>query len=274
MAPPSTIPTSAPTNPAGGATVNPAVVQKTPTAAHAATPTPTGLTESAIAATTLGATSGAAAAQRATQLRLRTVVEAVARQQPQLRWAAGEREDGSLVLVTDLACGWIPPAVEIPAGVLILQPAQRRGGLEALLKDAIAVETWTPGQFLPSDKDAAPVSMSLRARDLPAVDDLNWELTQATNWRDGLPRLAHTLAKAGIAGTGVLDTETDLLHEHLRAISDSVLTAYPDSVDAAAVGNWQLLAAIAALVAGQKTTLNYHFAWFQALNMATQGGAR
>ena len=115
--------------------------------------------------------------------------------------------------------------------------------------------------------------MSLRARDLPAVDDLNWELTQATNWRDGLPRLAHTLTKAGIAGTGVLDAETDLLREHLRAISDKVFKAYPESVDAATIGNWQLLAAIDALVTGQKTALNYHFAWFQALHMASKGTA-
>lgn len=261
-------------NPAGGAAVNPAVVQKAAAAATAPTATPTGVTESALAATTVGATSGVAAAQHATQVRLRTVVEAVARQQPKLRWAAGELEDGTITLVTDLASGWIPPLVQIPAGVRILEPAQRRGGLEGLLKNATTVETWQPGQYLPLDKDAAPVSMSLRARDLPAVDDLNWELTQATNWRDGLPRLAHTLAKAGIAGTGVLDSETELLHEHLSAVSEKVLNAYPGTLDTTSIGNWQLLAAIAALVAGQKTTLNYHFAWFQALNMATQGGGR
>lgn len=261
-------------NPAGGAAVNPAVVQKAAAAATAPTATPTGVTESALAATTVGATSGVAAAQHATQVRLRTVVEAVARQQPKLRWAAGELEDGTITLVTDLASGWIPPLVQIPAGVRILEPAQRRGGLEGLLKNATTVETWQPGQYLPLDKDAAPVSMSLRARDLPAVDDLNWELTQATNWRDGLPRLAHTLAKAGIAGTGVLDSETELLHAHLSAVSEKVLNAYPGTLDTTLIGNWQLLAAIAALVAGQKTTLNYHFAWFQALNMATQGGGR
>ncbi|MET0699731.1 MAG: DUF5631 domain-containing protein, partial [Mycobacterium sp.] len=75
-------------------------------------------------------------------------------------------------------------------------------------------------------------------------------------------------------GTGVLDSETDLLHEHLAAISQKVLRAYPDNVDAAEVGNWQLLAAIDALLTNQRTVLNYHFAWFQALSMATHGGAR
>jgi hypothetical protein len=53
-----------------------------------------------------------------------------------------------------------------------------------------------------------------------------------------------------------------------------VLAAYPDGVDAADVGNWQLLAAIDALLAKQQTILKYHFAWFRVLDMATQGGAR
>jgi hypothetical protein len=267
--PSASAPTSAPVNPASGAggITQPAVVNKAPTAAAPTYATsPSGLTESAVAATGTGAAAGAASAHAAAKGRLRRLVEAVARQEPRLRWAVFERSDGSTVLVTDVAAGWIPPTVQIPAGIRLLEPARRRGGLDALVTDAAAVETWTPGQYLPAEKDTDPVNMSLRARDLPAVDDLNWELTQATNWRDGLPRLAHTLSKAGIAGSGVLDTETDLLQQHLSAISDRVFKAYPDSVDAESVGNWQLLAAINALVAAQKTALNYHFAWFQALH--------
>jgi len=197
-------------------------------------------------------------------------VEAVARQEPRLRWAVGEREDGTTVLVTDLDNGWIPPGIEIPTGVTLLAPEHRRGGFETLLRDAALVETWSPGQFLANEEATEPVAMSLRARDLPTVDDLNWEITQATNWRDGLPRLAHTLTKAVVGGTGVLDTETDLLREHLRAISDSVCTTYPDAVDTQSVGTWQLLAAIDALVNGRNTELNYHFAWFRALHTAQQ----
>ena len=177
-------------------------------------------------------------------------------------------------LVTDLAHGWIPPHVEIPTGVEILTPAQRRGGLEDLLGAVTVAETWSPGQYLPAEKDADPVAMSIRSRDLPTVDDLNWEITQATNWRDGLPRLAHTLAKAGIAGTGVLDSESELLREHLSVISEQVRNSYPGSIDIAAVGNWQLLAAIDALVTSRRTSMNYHFAWFQQLQMATQGGPK
>lgn len=256
-------PASAPVNPAAGASAlsQQAVVRQQPTAVT--TPAPTGLTETAVATAT-GATAGAVSAETTKRTRLQSLLEAVAQQEPKLKWAIGEFDDGSTVLVTDLACGWIPPHVEIPTGVGVLTPELRPNNLESLLKGADIVETWSPGQFLPDPKDVANTPMSIRARDLPDVDDLNWEIVQATNWRDGLPRLAHTLAKAGVAGTGILDTESDLLREHLNATARSVLTGYPEpnQVD---VGNWQLLAAIDALIDGRKTTLNYHFAWFQAL---------
>lgn len=156
----------------------------------------------------------------------------------------------------------------------LLPPEKRRGGLEHLLGETTNHSIWTPGHYLPNAKDVDPVEMTFRARQVPDIDELNWELTQATNWRDGLPRLAHTLAKAGIAGTGVLETEADLLYEHLTAIRSKVVKDYPDAVEPNDVGNWQLLAAISGLIASDKTTLKYHFAWFQALSMATQGGAR
>ncbi|HEX5142861.1 MAG TPA: DUF5631 domain-containing protein [Mycobacterium sp.] len=268
-APAATSPTSAAASPSAGGTLGQSTVVQKTASQSAHTPQPvTGLTENAVAATAAGAMAGALSAQNIAQKRLRTVVEFVARQQPKLRWAAGERADGTILLVTDLAFGWIPPGIEIPAGVSILEPAQRRNSLEALLGAVDVAQTWVPGQQLPSADDAPAVSTSIRARDLPAVDDLNWELTQVTNWRDGLPRLAHTLSKAAIAGTGVLESEVELLHEHLQTTSEAALTHYPDAVDDAAVGNWQLLAAIAALINGEKTALNYHFSWFKTLNTA------
>ncbi len=270
IAPPSTAPTSAPISPSSGL-AQPAVVSKVPASATPVNAAPVGVTESAFAATASGAAAGASAAQSSARARLRRHVEAVARQEPRLHWAVGDREDGTTILATDLDSGWIPPGIEIPTGITLLTPESRHGGLEKLLRDAVTIETWSPGQFLPNDEAVEPVAMSLRARDLPAVGDLNWELTQATNWRDGLPRLAHTLTKAVVGGTGVLDTETDLLRDHLRAISDEVYAAYPDSVDPQSVGTWQLLAAIDALVSSSKTALNYHFAWFRALHTARQG---
>ncbi|WP_246398017.1 DUF5631 domain-containing protein [Mycobacterium vicinigordonae] len=76
--------------------------------------------------------------------------------------------------------------------------------------------------------------------------------------------MAHTLAKATSAGTGVLDSEIGLLRDHLDAISTKVLDDYPDHVDRHDVGNWQLLAALDALITGEKSTANYHLAWFLA----------
>lgn len=269
-------PLSAAVNPASGtaASNQPAVVRQQPTAAPGSGVTPTGIVENALGAASTGALAGAAAQQSIEQARLDRLLEAVARQEPKLKWAIGDREDGTTILVTDLASGWIPPHIEIPKGVELLQPQKRRGGLEHLLGETTNHSIWTPGHYLPNAKDVEPVEMTFRARQVPDIDELNWELTRATNWRDGLPRLAHTLTKAGIAGTGVLEAEADLLYEHLTAARDKVVRSYPDDIEASDIGNWQLLAAISGLIAQDKTTLKYHFAWFQALSMATQGGTR
>ena len=45
------------------------------------------------------------------QERLERLLKFVARQEPGLRWAVGVRDDGTTLLVTDLAHGWIPPGV-------------------------------------------------------------------------------------------------------------------------------------------------------------------
>jgi len=123
---------------------------------------------------------------------------------------------------------------------------------------------YRPGQYLPPASDSDRVAMSIRARDTVAVEDLGWELSQATKWRDGLPRLAHTLAKAVAGKTGLLDSEVELLRDYLDSITRLVINKYPDDVIAAQVGNWQLMATIEALINDEKTLANYHFAWFQA----------
>ena len=177
------------------------------------------------------------------------------------------------MLVTDLASGWIPPDVDLPTSVELLEPAQRRGDLEALLGEVTAVASYTPTQYLPAEEEKEPVPTSARARQAPDVDELGWELGQATSWRDGLPRMAHTIAKAASAGTGVVDNELELLHDELGKVRDQVLETYPDNVDLAIVGNWQLLAAIGALAGGDRIEANYHLAWFQALSQTTTAGA-
>lgn len=79
---------------------------------------------------TAGATAGAVSARAAEQQRLQRIVDAVARQEPRISWAAGLRDDGTTtLLVTDLAGGWIPPHVRLPANVTLLEPTARRRGL-------------------------------------------------------------------------------------------------------------------------------------------------
>lgn len=266
---PSAAPGSAPVNPTTASSLSqPAVVRQQPT--PVASPSPAGLTENAVAATATGAVAGAGATQSQAQQRLQRLLDAVARQEPNLRWAIGDRDDTTTILVTDLASGWIPPHIDIPTGITLLLPDHRRPNLQALLGGAALTATYTPGQYIAPAADAEPVSMSIRARRTADVEELGWELAQATKWRDGLPRLAHTLAKAASTGTGYLDSEVELLREHLTAVSRRVLGDYPDRVDAATVGNWQLLATINALIKGEKTAANYHLAWFQTLNLAAR----
>lgn len=131
-----------------------------------------------------------------------------------------------------------------------------------MLGEVNDVAKYTPVHHVPEDNEPPPTST--RPRQAPEIDELGWELSNATQWRDGLPRLAHTLAKATSAGTGVLDSEIDLLHEHITTVSTKILDGYPDRVDPQDVGNLQLLAAIDALVAGDRTVANYHLAWFLA----------
>lgn len=264
--PPSGTPTSAPVTPSAGQSAphQPAVVRQNtpPTPPHP----PSTLGAQAVAATATGAAMGTASADATARKRLQRLVTAVARQQPRLAWAAGDHADNTTLLVTDLASGWIPPDIRLPSAISLLPPARRRGNLEALLGDASVTASYTPIHHLPDDGE--PIPTSPRARSAPDVKELGWELNQATQWRDGLPRLAHTLAKAASAGTGVLDSELDLLHTHLTETSKRVLDSYPDNVDAHEVGNWQLLAAIDALVAGDKAGANYHIAWFLAAKTA------
>ena len=265
---PSATPGSAPVHPSAGqgSPAQPAVVRQTTTPAQ-----PSGassLGTQAVAATATGAIAGAASANATARARLQRLVGAVARQQPRLAWAIGDRADNTTVLATDLASGWIPPGIDLPAGVTLLTPERRRGSLEILIGDVNVAAGYTPIHHIP-DADE-PVPTSTRPRHVPEIDELGWELSQAVQWRDGLPRLTQTLAKAASSGTGVLDKEVELLHEHLAAISARVLDGYPDNVDTHEVGNWQLLAAVDALVAGDKSTATYHLAWFQACS-ATVG---
>jgi hypothetical protein len=197
--------------------------------------------------------------------RLHRLLQFVARQEPGLRWAVGLRADGTTVVVTDLAHGWIPSGITLPAGVRLLEPQRRTGNAATMLGPSTLSATYSPGDPLGWATDFALTDSSLQPRELPEVEDLGWLLSEATHWRDGLPRMVHTLAKAGAAGTGVVDAELDVLRVHLDTARYQLLAQYPD-VDAALLLNCLLLAATEGIATGDRTSANYHFAWFQVLS--------
>jgi hypothetical protein len=203
--------------------------------------------------------------------RLERLLKFVARQEPGLRWAIGNRADGTTLLVTDLAHGWIPPGITLPADVRLLEPARRTGNAAALLGQTAVLATYAPGDPLGWASDYDVTDTSSQPRELPAVEDLGWLLSEATHWRDGLPRMVHTLAKAGAGGTGVIDAEIDILRVYLDTSRYQLFAMYPD-IDAGLLLNCLLLAATEGIAAGNLVSANYHFAWFQMLSTPPASG--
>jgi hypothetical protein len=203
--------------------------------------------------------------------RLERLLKFVARQEPGLRWAVGNREDGTTLLVTDLAHGWIPPGITLPAEVRLLGPDRRTGNVAALLGQTTMSATYAPSDPLGWATDYDATDTSSQPRELPAVDDVGWLLGEATHWRDGLPRMVHTLAKAGAAGTGVNDAEIDILRVYLDTSRYQLFAQYPD-IDAGLLLNCLLLAATEGIATGNLVNANYHFAWFQMLSVPWAGG--
>jgi Family of unknown function (DUF5631)/Family of unknown function (DUF5632) len=196
--------------------------------------------------------------------RLQRLLAFVARQEPRLNWAVGDYADGTTVLVTDLAHGWIPSDITIPAGVRLLEPDRRTGKASVLVGNATCAATYSPGDSLGWSAESAATKSSVQPRELPAVADLGWVLGTTTHWRDGLPRMVHTLAKAAAAGSGVVEEEVNLLRVYLETARYQLLDQYPN-VDPALLLNCLLLAATEGLVTGDTVSANYHLAWFQKL---------
>jgi len=203
--------------------------------------------------------------------RLERLLRFVARQEPGLRWAIGDREDGTTVLVTDLAHGWIPPGITLPADVALLEPDRRVGNASALLGQTAMLTTYAPGDPLGWASDYDVTDTSSQPRELPTVDDLGWLLNEATHWRDGLPRMVNTLAKAGASGTGVIDAEIDILRVYLDTSRYQLFAMYPD-IDTGLLLNCMLLAATEGIATGNLVNANYHFAWFQMLSTPPASG--
>ncbi|OBJ50858.1 DUF5631 domain-containing protein [Mycobacterium sp. 1423905.2] len=197
--------------------------------------------------------------------RLRRLLSVVVRQEPRLGWAIGDTADGSTVLVTDLAHGWIPPGIVLPEIVQVVPPGQRTGRAVDLLGAATHTARYTPGDPVGGPAEFTDAESSTRPLQLPTVTDLPVKLEAATRTSDELPRMVHRLAKAAAAGTGVADEEIDLLRVHLETARYRLVAQYPE-VNSTQLLNCMLLAATEGAVTDDEITANYHFAWFQKLN--------
>nr|WP_156744813.1 DUF5631 domain-containing protein [Mycobacterium sp. 852014-52450_SCH5900713] len=255
---------------AGGPVVSPVERSASGAAAGQGGANSSGMVGASAMSAATGATAGAVSSRAAEQQRLQRIVDAVARQEPRLSWAAGLRDDGTTsLLVTDLAGGWIPPHVRLPAHVTLLEPAARRrdASVVDLLGAVVVAAAHEHNTYVAeSDPEAPTLSGDRPARSAaPRVDELGPALVEAVRRRDGLPRIAQAIAAPAVRKTGVLEKETELLRNCLVEIQNSVLTAYPDYA-AAAVGDWMLLAAIEALIDGHEYLANYHMAWFEVIS--------
>lgn len=202
--------------------------------------------------------------------RLQRLLAFVARQEPGLRWAIGTYADGSTRLATDIANGWIPSGIELPAGVQLLEPGLRTGTATEMLGIPTESAAYSPGDRLGWASDFGATDTSLQPRALTAVADLGWQLSEATHWREGLPRMANTLAKAGSAGTGVIAAEIDLLRVHLDTMRYQLMAQYPGD-ETALVLNCMLLAATEGIATGDLVSANYHYSWFRTLRESPAG---
>jgi Family of unknown function (DUF5632)/Family of unknown function (DUF5631) len=197
--------------------------------------------------------------------RLQRLLKFVARQEPGLRWAVGSRDDGTTLLVTDLAHGWIPPGIILPADIHLLEPSLRTGTAATLLGQTSLSATYAPGDLLGLTTDDKDTDTSPQPRDLPAVNNLGQVLSKATHGRDGLPRVVNTLAQASAAATDLPTADLNTLQVYLNTSRYQLLAQYPD-IDGGLLLNCLLLAATESIATDQQLDANYHFAWFQTLS--------
>lgn len=254
---------------AGGPLVSPVERAASGAAAQASANSST-MAGASAASAAAGATAGAISSRAAEQQRLQRLVDAVARQEPRLSWAAGLRDDGTTsLLVTDLAGGWIPPHVRLPGHITLLEPAARHrdASVVDLLGAVVVAAAYEHNTYVAeSDPEAPTLNGDRPARSAaPHVDELGPTLVETVRRRDGLPRIAQAVVAPAVRKTGVLGSEAELLRTCIGDIQQSTMNAYPNH-DPAAVGDWMLLSAIKAMIDGHEYLVNYHLAWFAAIS--------
>lgn len=242
-----------------------------PTGTGVASVPPVGAAELASAAATTGAGTGALAREQAEQERLQRVVAAAARQAPGLTWVAGLRDDwATTVLVTDVAGGWIPPQVQLPRGVTLLAPANRRSSLTAaeLVGATVTLVVHQPNGYIGNPAPDEPPLTGERARYGHPADDLAPTLAAVARGWPALPAVVLLAAQQAQRG-GIAADEIAQVREFAASVRRDVLRAYPQH-DPESAATWILAAAVEALIDGDRQAAAYHLAWAQV----RRGGRR
>ena len=258
----------------GGAVVSPVGKRAAAAAAAAAQAGSGGMSSAgaaAGAAAGVGAAAGDAGWRAGEQQQLDDKVAAVARQEPRVAWAAGLRDDRTTVMVTDLASGWIPPHVQLPGGVKLLEPVRRRGDVSDLLGTVVLSAHHKPNSYIPSaGPDEPPPGSGERARYGHQVEELGPSLVAAARrMTDGLPRLVLTAA-AQATRNGLAPDEIQALDAILDDYRARVLDDYPRH-GSADVSAWMLLAAVEAALAGRRDLAAYHLTWLTTAATKPEG---
>lgn len=217
-----------------------------------------GVAGAAMAAGMTGAAAGAAGEHAAKKQRLQRLVDAVARQAPKLSWAAGERDDGSTLLVTDFASGWIPPNVRIPAGVdRVLAPSRRRsdvGVVDLLGSVMVAAAHERHGFISEPGSDEPALTADLRVRKVEPIDEVGPKLADIIN-RGDFPSTVKLAGRTVSRQYKLEGNELEGFRQQMAIIQQEVLAGRRSASD------WMLCAAIDALNEGHRELGQYHLAW-------------
>ncbi|CAN5469608.1 DUF5631 domain-containing protein [soil metagenome] len=199
------------------------------------------------------------------QVWLDRIVAFVARQEPQISWAAGDRSDGTTILVCDLAFGWIPPRVALPVDVELLPaPTSRnRMAIEELLSDVTRRAVYKPGNAI--TKGAALMSISApRASTTIGKEDLFGDLLREAMSRDGTASAVRAVIAEPAAGGPVAVNGLQGVVAHVDAARRQLFSDYP-LLDESVLGDCLLLSAIESCLIGDDAAATYHYRWFEAL---------
>lgn len=193
---------------------------------------------------------------------LHALLAFLVRQEPRVGWAVGVGNE-KVVVATDVAYGWFPPRIAIPAGVTLPNPsATQRGTAAELLGDVTRSVEYVPGGPIPPSEGIVKAT-STRAREAPAPADLILRVADLCQRRSSVPSAVRSLARAAGSGT-VVEKGLLAIYAHVDATRHQLLSDYP-LIDAVVLGDCMLLAAIEGCVTADLESASYHYDWFCAV---------